>query len=133
MSVADRVVQPLALRQRTSRIAERQVFVGNAAQTLHPVAGQGFNLGLRDAWELACAWRDVADPGSEAVLRRFAAQRRLDVAAAVEVTEFLARAFTGSAPMLAALRGAALCALDVLPGARGFFARRMIFGASALP
>ena len=44
---------PLALRVRQQLTAPRQVWIGNSAQTLHPVSGQGFNLGLRDAWELA--------------------------------------------------------------------------------
>ena len=53
IKVEARAVQPLVLRVRAARIAPRAVFIGNAAQTLHPVAGQGLNLGLRDAWDLA--------------------------------------------------------------------------------
>jgi 2-octaprenyl-6-methoxyphenol hydroxylase len=121
------------LRVNPARVGEREVFIGNAAQTLHPVAGQGLNLGLRDAWELAETLRDAADPGDAATLARYAARRRLDAAATIRVTDFLASAFVGSNRVLHAARGAALMALDVFPPARRFFARRMIYGPSALP
>jgi len=128
-----RTVQPLVLRVREKCIAERAVYVGNAAHTLHPVAGQGLNLGLRDAWDLARIMRDAPDPGDRATLERFAARRRLDAGAAIRVTDLLARIFLGSNPVAACARGAALTALDIFPAPRRFFARRMIFGASALP
>jgi len=128
-----RSVQPLSLRVNPARTGPREVFIGNAAQTLHPVAGQGLNLGLRDAWELAETLRDAADPGDAATLARYAARRRLDVAATIRMTDFLASAFVGSNRVLHAARGAALMALDVFPPARRFFARRMIYGPSALP
>ncbi|MGQ0544724.1 MAG: FAD-dependent monooxygenase [Betaproteobacteria bacterium] len=128
-----RAVQPLVLRVRHARTAPRAVYIGNAAQTLHPVAGQGLNLGLRDAWELAQALRGAADPGDAALLEAYAARRRLDAAATIRVTDFLARGFLGSSRIARAARGAALAALDVLPAPRRFFARRMIFGPSALP
>ena len=128
-----RSVQPLALRVNPARVGKREVFIGNAAQTLHPVAGQGLNLGLRDAWELAETLRHAADPGDAALLARYAAHRSLDVGATIRVTDFLASAFLGSNRALRAARGAALMALDVFPPARRFFARRMIYGPSALP
>lgn len=133
VSVEARTVQPLALRVRASRIGVREVFVGNAAQTLHPVAGQGLNLGLRDAWDLAATWADVDDPGADAVLRRFAARRRLDAGATIRVTDLLASAFLGVNPFASAARGLAMTALDLVPPARRFFARRMIYGPSAIP
>jgi len=128
-----RSVQPLVLRVSPTRIAQREVFIGNAAQTLHPVAGQGLNLGLRDAWDLAATLRDAADPGDAATLARYAARRRLDAAATIRVTDFLASGFLGSNKALHAARGAALMALDLFPPAKRFFARRMIYGPSALP
>ncbi len=124
---------PLTLRVRGSRIGERAAFVGNAAQTLHPVAGQGLNLGLRDAWDLAQVLRGAADPGAPDVLRRSAALRRVDAAATVRVTDFLAGAFLGADPVAGLMRGIGLTALDICLPARRFFARRMIYGASALP
>lgn len=131
--VEARAVQPLVLRVQRTRVAEREVYIGNAAQTLHPVAGQGLNLGLRDAWELAAALSESADPGDARTLARYAAGRRLDAQATIRITDMLAGAFLGTNPVLRAARGGALAALDALPGARRFFARRMMFGSSALP
>lgn len=128
-----RTVLPLTLRVRSTRIAQRAVYIGNAAQTLHPVAGQGLNLGLRDAWDLAQIFRDASDPGDPALLARYASSRRLDALATIRVTDLLAGAFAGSGRLAGAARGVALCALDILPGPRRFFARRMIYGPSALP
>jgi 2-octaprenyl-6-methoxyphenol hydroxylase len=133
LAVHERLRAPLALRVRRSRVEGRAVYVGNAAQTLHPVAGQGLNLGLRDAWDLAQVLHAAEDPGDAAVLARFAALRRTDAAATIGVTELLARGFLGGNALARALRGIALTSLDLVPPARRFFARRMIFGPSALP
>jgi 2-octaprenyl-6-methoxyphenol hydroxylase len=133
VAAAERACVPLALRVRASRIDVREVYIGNAAQTLHPVAGQGLNLGLRDAWDLARTLQAAADPGGAEVLARFAASRRLDVAVTVGATHALAGVFLGANPLMRAARGAALTVLDIAPPARRFFARRMIFGPSALP
>jgi 2-octaprenyl-6-methoxyphenol hydroxylase len=123
----------LALRLRPQRTAERAAYVGNAAQTLHPVAGQGLNLGLRDAWDLAQVLQGAQDPGDARVLHAYASLRRFDATATVRVTDFLAGGFLGGSPVPALLRGIGLTALDICLPARRFFARRMIFGASALP
>lgn len=133
LAAEQRTRVPLALRVRASRLGAREVFIGNAAQTLHPVAGQGLNLGLRDAWDLAWILRDVADPGDSRALARYASRRRLDAAATIRVTDLLAGAFLGDAAILRWARGGALAALDTCAPARRFFARRMIFGLSALP
>lgn len=133
IGVEARAVQPLSLRVRDARIGERSAYIGNAAQTLHPVAGQGLNLGLRDAWDLAQIMRDAGDAGDRATLERFAARRRLDAGATIRATDLLAGIFLGVNPLAAAARGAALTALDIFPAPRRFFARRMIFGPSALP
>jgi len=132
-AVGPRAAHPLALRERTSRIAPRQAYVGNAAQTLHPVAGQGLNLGLRDAWDLAEHWRGASDPGAADVLGAFLAARRFDVRATIGMTDALLRSFGSAHPLLRAGRCVAMTALDLLPPARRFFARRMIFGPSAIP
>jgi 2-octaprenyl-6-methoxyphenol hydroxylase len=124
---------PLALRVRPSRTGARSAYIGNAAQTLHPVAGQGLNLGLRDAWDLAQVLRDAEDPGAPAVLQRFSSLRRLDAAATVRATDFLAGVFLGDDRLSGLLRGLGLTALDICLPARRFLARRMIYGASALP
>jgi 2-octaprenyl-6-methoxyphenol hydroxylase len=133
VAVESRAVQPLSLRVRPTRTAERSVYIGNAAQTLHPVAGQGLNLGLRDAWDLAQILREERDPGDAAALARYAASRRLDAQATIRVTDLLAGAFLGSGRLGRAARAAALVALDIFPAPRRFFARRMIYGPSALP
>ncbi len=133
MSVESRSLQPLVLRVRPTRVAARAVYIGNAAQTLHPVAGQGLNLGLRDAWDLAEVMRDSDDPGSPGTLARYGASRRLDAGATIRLTDALAGAFLGTGRISRLARGIALTALDVLPIPRRFFARRMVFGPSALP
>ncbi len=124
---------PLTLRVRASRTGVREAYVGNTAQMLHPVAGQGLNLGLRDAWDLARLLQDARDPGDAQLLARFAATRRLDAMATIRVTDLLAGAFTGDSALHAAARSAAMTALDACSPARRFFARRMIFGPSAIP
>ena len=128
-----RVAFPLALRFRREEVIARSLAIGNAAQTLHPVAGQGFNLGLRDAWELALLARDAPDPGDPAFIRAYRRTRALDRRAGIGFTDGLVDLFSNSDPMLALARGAGLLALDLLPVARRFVARRMIFGARALP
>jgi 2-octaprenyl-6-methoxyphenol hydroxylase len=133
VSVRGRSSAPLALRVRRRRASVREVYVGNSAQTLHPVAGQGLNLGLRDAWDLATAIGDAPDPGAPAILERYVALRRFDASATIRFTDLLAGAFTGTNPVARALCGAALAALDACVPAKRFFARRMIFGPSAMP
>jgi 2-octaprenyl-6-methoxyphenol hydroxylase len=126
-------VQPLSLRVRPRRAAGSEVFIGNAAQALHPVAGQGLNLGLRDVWDLARILKATQNVDLPAALSRFAMRRRFDAMATIGMTDFLASGFTGSSALLGVARGAALSALDIVAPARRFFARRMIFGASAIP
>lgn len=128
-----RHVFPLGLRYRRHPVGPRCVWLGNAAQTLHPVAGQGFNLALRDVYDLARTLADARDPGDPAVLARYAAARRLDRRSTIGFTDSLVRLFSNDWPLLREGRGLALCALDLLPPLRGFVARRMMFGARAWP
>src|SRR5204862_5161460 len=115
--------------------ATRVLAIGNAAQTLHPVAGQGLNLGLRDAWELAQMLLDAAkeEIGAPRFLARYARSRSLDRYAGIGLTDFLVRIFSNSLPPLALARGAGVVGLVAVRPARRFLARRMIFGARALP
>ncbi len=129
--VGPRQVYPLGLRMRRRVVSERAVWIGNAAQTLHPVAGQGFNLALRDIAELADTLKGAADPGDAMLLSRYARRRRLDRLATVEFTGGLVRLFSNDFGPLKHLRGAGLLALDLCPPARSFLARRMMFGARA--
>lgn len=133
--VAERLRYPLGLRYRRHPVGERTVWLGNAAQTLHPVAGQGFNLALRDVWALAdtLVRRPHADPGAASTLAAYAAARRLDRFGAIGFTDTLVRVFSNDFPPLRRLRGAGLFALDMIPPLRHFVAKRMMFGARAWP
>jgi len=128
-----RVAYPLGLRYRSQPVADRRVWLGNAAQTLHPVAGQGFNLALRDIWELASTVAGTSDPGTAEVLQAYARGRRADRLGAIGFTDLLIHGFGNELPVLRLLRGAGLLALDMLPAMRGFVAKRMMFGARAWP
>jgi 2-octaprenyl-6-methoxyphenol hydroxylase len=131
-AIGARTATPLALRYRSAKSVAGEVHIGNAAQTLHPVAGQGLNLGLRDAWELARLLKRTPreELGTLALAERFACGRRIDSQAAIRATDLMATLYVRRDPVSAAQRGAALTALDVFPPARRMFARRMIYGAS---
>ena len=131
---------PLALRLRDTLVKGNEVWIGNAAQTLHPVSGQGFNLGIRDAWQLAeillNSGVDRDNPHSlnwTEALARYAASRRLDRRGSAFFTDQIVRAFSNDFPPLKLARGLGLLALDVFPPARHFVAKRMIWGARAWP
>lgn len=131
LSVGKRNSFALGLQQSKTVTGTRLVLIGNAAQMLHPVAGQGFNMGLRDAWELAQA--TVAGTpeiiGARAMLQAYAAGRRMDTRGGVFFTDLLVRGFSNRIAGLRQLRGLALSVLDALPPAKSFVVRRMIFGA----
>ncbi len=131
--IGPRASFPLKLRLRQPAVAKRELWIGNAAQTLHPVSGQGFNLGLRDAALLAQALRQTLDPGSAPVLNRYARERQLDRWGAAGFTDGIVRTFSTPFPALNAVRGLALSALDLVGPLRHFVARRMIWGARAWP
>lgn len=132
-AISGRAHYPLGLRMRRQTAAARTVWLGNAAQTLHPVAGQGFNLALRDAWELADTLAGAQDPGTADLLARHARGRRIDRLGAAGFTDFLVRSFALDLPFLPTARGLGLLALDMLPPLRHFVAKRMIYGARAWP
>ncbi|MBL8397309.1 MAG: FAD-dependent monooxygenase [Candidatus Accumulibacter sp.] len=129
-----RAAFPLALRMRRELSGQRQVWIGNAAQSLHPVSGQGFNLGLRDAWELAeTLLAERGDPGRPAALAAYARGRRLDRLGSCAFTDGIVRVFSNDLPPLRIARGLGLLSLDLLPPLRHFVAKRMIWGARAWP
>ncbi|MGZ8259258.1 MAG: FAD-dependent monooxygenase [Caldimonas sp.] len=105
----------------------RAVRIGNAAQTLHPVAGQGLNLGMRDAYALVRALAKSRDV--DAVLGRLEWQRAPDRWAMIAATDFLARSFTWSLPGAASLRGLGIAALQRLGPVKSTIARQMMYGA----
>ena len=104
------------------------VRIGNAAQTLHPVAGQGLNLGLRDATELVLALRRAQPAELPALLRRLEWARGPDRWVMIAATDFLARSFTRRWPGLPAARGLGLAVLQALPPLKSALARQMMFG-----
>ena len=116
----------LGLNADRSLVQGRTVRIGNAAQTLHPVAGQGLNLGLRDAHALVDALRTGA--GIDTALRRVEWARAPDRWATIATTDFLARSFTWAWPGLGTVRGAAMAALQALPPLKRALARQMMFG-----
>ena len=128
----ERHVSPLVRRWRGQRIGPRAVAIGNAAQALHPVAGQGLNLGLRDAFVLAQCLGDARDAGAppQAALDRFESARRLDRGATVRVTDALAAGFTHE--LLRPLQSIGLALLDSVPALRRGFASGFMFGLRRL-
>lgn len=133
LTVGKRTCFPLGLRRAPQQSPmPHVVLLGNAAQTMHPVAGQGFNMGLRDAWELAQEILDAVPEalGTEGMLAAYRSQRRTDREAGIRFTDGLVRLFSNDLPLVSAGRAAALTALDCLPFVKKFVAKRMMFGAN---
>jgi 2-octaprenyl-6-methoxyphenol hydroxylase len=127
--VADRRAFVLKLDYADRVVGERFVLLGNAAQALHPVAGQGFNLGMRDAYELAQELLGARDAiGTRDCLAAYARRRRADRAAGIAFTHGLVGVFGNDAPLLRWPRGLALTMLDALPAAKRVFTRVMSLG-----
>jgi 2-octaprenyl-6-methoxyphenol hydroxylase len=135
-----RASYPLKLTRAATTVATRTVLIGNAAQALHPVAGQGFNLGLRDAAMLAevivgarsaaaagAGWNatagDGADVGSPELLRQFAAWREGDRNGVVRFTDGLVKMFADTRPGAGVLRNLGLLLFDLSPPAKSALAR----------
>ena len=117
----------LGLNAERRLVEGRCVRIGNAAQTLHPVAGQGLNLGLRDAMTLVEALRQHRqDP--DAALRQMSQRRTPDRWALMATTDFLARSFTWELPGLTTLRGLGMAVLHAAPPLKSLLARQMMFG-----
>ena len=120
-----RAAFPLALRRAHEEEDSRVIALGNAAQALHPVAGQGFNLGLRDAFELAV---HLADGIDATALAAFRDARKRDRDATIGLTDAYVTVFSNSLAPLRVARGLGLALLDMIPPARALIARRMMFG-----
>lgn len=128
--VGARSAYPLVLARSEQGHAARAVLIGNASQALHPVAGQGFNLGLRDAASLAevlvedaAAKGEARDPGATAVLERHAAWRAGDRSGMTRFTDTLVRVFGDARPGVKLLRDLALLGFDVAPPAKRALSR----------
>jgi len=119
---------PLGLSAQRTLCEGRTVRIGNAAQTLHPVAGQGLNLGLRDAYELVRGLARVQGGGIDAALRRLEWQRAPDRWALIAATDFLARSFTWKLPGAGAARGLGLAALQAVGPLKSALTRQMMYG-----
>ena len=132
ISIDARASFPLRLRAVNVPVALRTAIVGNAAQALHPIAGQGLNLGLRDAAALAAAIASVPaqDVGNASMLEAYRRSRSRDATRSIAFTDFLASAFANGRRVPTWGRGLALTALDLIPSARRALAERMIHGAS---
>jgi len=124
LQLGRRARYPLSLSRSQQSTARRIALLGNASQSLHPVAGQGFNLGLRDAAALVDLLAQApADPGSSELLAQFAAQRTADRDGVVAFTDTLVRVFSTEHPVVAAGRDLGLLLFDLLPPAKRALSR----------
>ena len=138
LRIGQRFSYPLALSRAEKHVAERLAVVGNAAQGLHPIAGQGFNLGLRDAVSLAEVIADAlaagnTDVGDRALLDAYAAWREEDQGRIVAFTDGLVRLFATPLGLARGLRSLGLLAFDVFPPAKAAMARLSIGAAGRVP
>jgi 2-octaprenyl-6-methoxyphenol hydroxylase len=128
---------PLQLLRAKESVRPRLALIGNAVHTLHPVAGQGFNLGLRDVAALAevviDAQRDGGDIGDDRVLKRYADWRAADQRRVVAFTDSMVRIFSQSLPPVTLLRDAGMLALDLCPPAKRWFGRLTMGRTGRLP
>jgi len=119
-----RASYPLQLTRALAATATRTVLIGNAAQALHPVAGQGFNLGLRDVAMLAELIANAADDvGAPALLAQFANWRAEDRAGVIRFTDGLVKLFGDSRFGIGTLRDLGLLMFDLFPPAKSALAR----------
>lgn len=136
LKIQDRRLYELGLNYRKEITKENEVWIGNAAQALHPVAGQGLNLGLRDAFLLAETLVSVFSKPSnhpsqlqlQSALESYAQSRKVDRTTTIGLTDFMARVFTSNLAPIVMARGLALSALQWLPPVKTALARQMMFG-----
>jgi 2-octaprenyl-6-methoxyphenol hydroxylase len=138
--VGSRQLYPLSLTRSDEYIAERLAVVGNAAQTLHPIAGQGFNLGLRDAVSLAevladgqAQAGDAFDAGDGLWLQRYREWRAADRGNIVRFTDGLVRLFSQPLGPVKVLRDAAMLAFDLMPAAKDALSQLSLGAAGRVP
>jgi 2-octaprenyl-6-methoxyphenol hydroxylase len=126
-AVGPRRVLPLGLWVARTFIAHRLALVGDAAHVIHPIAGQGLNMGLKDVAALAEVIVDAArlglDPGSLAVLERYQRWRRFDTVAMGVATDGLNRLFSNRSDVLRLARDVGIGVVDRLPALKRFFIR----------
>jgi 2-octaprenyl-6-methoxyphenol hydroxylase len=123
--VGARHLYPLALVEAEEQVRPNLVVLGNAAHSLHPIAGQGFNLSLRDAQALADALLESdTTPGDFAVLQAYRERQRMDQALTVGFSDQVTRLFASDLPLVSVSRNLGLLGLDLLPPAKRWFARQ---------
>ena len=126
-AVGPRRAFPLGLSVARAFVAERIALVGDAAHVIHPIAGQGLNMGLKDVAALAEVIVDAArlglDPGSEAALERYQRWRRFDTMAMGVATDGLNRLFSNRSEVLRAVRDVGMGLVDRLPALKRLFIR----------
>jgi len=136
LKIQDRRLYELGLNYRKEISKDSEVWIGNAAQTLHPVAGQGLNLGLRDAYLLAEKLvglfsgpiENQTFVEVEKTLEAYALTRKKDRTTTIGLTDLMARVFTSNLAPIVLARGLALTALQWLPPVKTALARQMMFG-----
>lgn len=137
LSVSKRHVYPLSLMRAKEHVRERLAIIGNAAHSLHPVAGQGFNLGLRDVAALSQvvvdAMQDNKDIGDLNVLQTYADWRRRDHIQTAVATDSLVRIFSNNFLPLAGLRNLGLLVVDTVPPLKKLFARHAMGFVGKMP
>jgi len=138
--VGKRAAYPLALTKANGLVGRRGVVIGNAAHGLHPVAAQGFNLGLRDVAALCDCIADhrettvgKLDCGDPTILENYADWRAPDQQKLVGFTDGLVRLFTDVRPPVRAMRNLAMLGFDLIPGVRSLFAKHTMGLAGRLP
>jgi 2-octaprenyl-6-methoxyphenol hydroxylase len=135
--VGKRVAYPLSLRQAREHVRERLALIGNAAHTIHPIAGQGFNLGLRDVAVLAQVLVEAHEAGQDigtlAVLKHYARWRRRDHLRVIGFTDSMVRLFSNSLTPLALARNIGLVAADLLPPVKRLITRQAMGLTGKLP
>jgi 2-octaprenyl-6-methoxyphenol hydroxylase len=115
----------LALVEAEEQVRPHLAILGNAAHSLHPIAGQGFNLSLRDAQALADALLDSdSAPGDFAVLQAYRERQRMDQTLTVGFSDQVTRLFSSNLPLVSLGRNLGLLGLDLLPPAKRWFARQ---------
>jgi 2-octaprenyl-6-methoxyphenol hydroxylase len=132
-----RIAYPLRLRQAVEQIGSRVALIGNAAHAIHPVTGQGFNLGLRDVAVLADLLADAArgggDPGDMELLKEYANWRKKDQDSVAMITDSLARLFANPFGPLRLVRNLGMVGLDLVPGMKHLVARQFMGLNGRLP
>lgn len=137
IQAGERQSYPLRLQQAREHVRPRLALIGNAAHTLHPIAGQGFNLGLRDVAALSQvlvdALRDGREPGALNVLKEYASWRRRDHLRVIAFTDSMVRTFSNTFGPLVLARNLGLMAADMLPPVKRLLTRQAMGLTGRLP